>query len=151
MIPFCYGRTWNGLQTCPGDGTGGVRIRSMNRDYRNYSIIDIWQEYMRIVLEIFETLADSFKDHQLTTGRKRTVRHLGGWQHQRSENERQNSKRIVAGTRKLLETKLNSRNLIKGRNPWLYRLVRYSGLILKWTKDELKQIDQRTRKDNDHA
>ena len=49
-------------------------------------------------------------------------------------------------TRKLLETKLNSRNLIKGINTWAVPLVRYSGPFLKWTRDELKQMDQRTRK-----
>ena len=49
-------------------------------------------------------------------------------------------------TRKLLETKLSSRNLIKGRNTWAVPLVRYSGPFLKWTLEELKQMDQRTRK-----
>ena len=49
-------------------------------------------------------------------------------------------------TRKLLETKLNSRNLIKGIITWAVPLVIYSGLFLKWTRDELKQMDQRTRK-----
>ena len=49
-------------------------------------------------------------------------------------------------TRKLLETKLSSRNLIKGINTWAMPLVRYSGPFLKWTRDELKQMDQRTRK-----
>ena len=49
-------------------------------------------------------------------------------------------------TRKLLETKLSSGNLIKGINTWAVPLVRYSGTFLKWTRDELKQIDQRTRK-----
>ena len=49
-------------------------------------------------------------------------------------------------TRKLLETKLSSRNLIKGINTWAVPLVRYSGPFLKWTREELKQIDQRTRK-----
>ena len=34
-------------------------------------------------------------------------------------------------TRKLLETKLNSRNLIKGINTWAVPLVRYSGPFLK--------------------
>ena len=48
--------------------------------------------------------------------------------------------------RKLFETKLSSRNLIKGINTWAVILVRYSGPFLKWTRDELKQIDQRTRK-----
>ena len=38
--------------------------------------------------------------------------------------------------RKVLETKLNCRNLI----------VRYSGPFLKWTKEELKQMDQNTKK-----
>ena len=49
-------------------------------------------------------------------------------------------------TRKLLETKLCSRNLIKGINTWAVPLVRYSGPFLKWTRDELRQMDQRTRK-----
>ena len=49
-------------------------------------------------------------------------------------------------TRKLLETKLSSRNLIKGINTWAVPLVRYSGPFLKCTREELKQMDQRTRK-----
>ena len=49
-------------------------------------------------------------------------------------------------TRKLLETKLSSRNLIKGINTWVVPLVRYSLPFLKWTRDELKQMDERTRK-----
>ena len=44
-------------------------------------------------------------------------------------------------TRKLLETKLSCGNLIKGINTWAVSLVRYSGLFLKWTKDELRQMD----------
>ena len=49
-------------------------------------------------------------------------------------------------TRKQLEIKLNSRNLIKGINTWAVPLVRYFGPFLKWTREELKQMDQRTRK-----
>ena len=49
-------------------------------------------------------------------------------------------------TRKLPETKLSSRNLIKGINTWAVPLVRYSGPFLKWTSDELRQMNQRTRK-----
>ena len=49
-------------------------------------------------------------------------------------------------TRNLLETKLSGRNLIKGINTGAVLLVRYSGPFLKGTRDELKQIDQRTRK-----
>ena len=55
-------------------------------------------------------------------------------------------KEYLRRTRKLLETKLSSRNLIKGINTWTVPLVRYSGPFLKWTRDELKQMDKRTRK-----
>ena len=55
-------------------------------------------------------------------------------------------KEYLRRTRKLLETKLASRNLIKGINTWAAPLVRYSRPFLKWTRDELKQMDQRTRK-----
>ena len=48
--------------------------------------------------------------------------------------------------RKLLETKLNSRKLIKGINTWAVSFVRYSGPFLKWTRDKLRQMDERTRK-----
>ena len=49
-------------------------------------------------------------------------------------------------TRKLLEAKLSSRNLINGINTWAVPLVRYSGPFLKWTRDKLRQMDPRTRK-----
>ena len=52
---------------------------------------------------------------------------------------------IIPPCRKLLETKLSCWNLIKGINTWAVPL-RYSGPFLKWTRDELKQMDQRTRK-----
>ena len=55
-------------------------------------------------------------------------------------------KEYLRKTRKLLETKLSSRNLIKRINNWVVPLVRYSGPFLKWTREELKQMDQRTRK-----
>ena len=49
-------------------------------------------------------------------------------------------------TRKLFETKLSCRNLIKGINTWAVPLVKYSRPFLKLTGDDLKQMDQRTRK-----
>ena len=55
-------------------------------------------------------------------------------------------KEYLRRTRKLLETKLSSRNPIKGINTWAVSLVRYSGPFLQWTREELKQMDQRTRK-----
>ena len=44
------------------------------------------------------------------------------------------------------ETKWHSRNLIKRINTWNVSLVRYSVPFLRWTREELKQIDQKTRK-----
>ena len=55
-------------------------------------------------------------------------------------------KEYLRRTRKLHETKLSGRNLIKVINIWAVPLVRYSGHFLKWTREELKQRDQRTRK-----
>ena len=55
-------------------------------------------------------------------------------------------KEYLGRTRKLLQTKLSCINLIKGINTWAVPLVRYSGSFLKWTRDELRQMDQRTRK-----
>ena len=55
-------------------------------------------------------------------------------------------KEYLKRTRKLLETKLWSRNLIKGINTWAVPLVRYSGPFLKWAREEFKQMDQKTRK-----
>ena len=72
--------------------------------------------------------------------------HLGGELHQTSRNERKIPKEYLRTTRKLLETKLSNRNLIKGINTWAVPLVRYSGSFLKWTREKLKQMDQRTRK-----
>ena len=45
-------------------------------------------------------------------------------------------KEYLRRTKKLLETKLCSRNLIKGINTWAVSLVRYSGSFLKWTLQE---------------
>ena len=55
-------------------------------------------------------------------------------------------KKYLWRTRKLLETKLCSRNLIKGINTSDVSLVRYLGSFLKWTREQVKQMDQRTRK-----
>ena len=55
-------------------------------------------------------------------------------------------KEYLRRTWKLQETKLSSRNLIKAINTWVVPFVRYSGPFLKWTRDALKQMDQRKRK-----
>ena len=55
-------------------------------------------------------------------------------------------KEYLMRTRKQLETKLSNRNLIKVINTRAVPLIRYSGPFLKWKRDELKQMNQRTRK-----
>ena len=67
---------------------------------------------------------------------------IGSRHHQTSGDKR---KKYLRKMRKIFKTKLYSRNLIKGINPWAVLLIRYLGL-LKWMWEELKQIDQRTRK-----
>ena len=49
-------------------------------------------------------------------------------------------------TRKLLETKLYSRNLIKGIYTEALPLVKYSRAFLKLAEEEIQEMDQRTRK-----
>ena len=48
--------------------------------------------------------------------------------------------------RKLLETKLNSKNLIKVMHTLTVSFARYSGHFLNCTGEELRQMNQRTRK-----
>ena len=48
--------------------------------------------------------------------------------------------------RKILETKLNAGNLIKGINTWAVSLLRYSAAFMDWTKFEMEQLDRQTRK-----
>ena len=55
-------------------------------------------------------------------------------------------KEYLGRTRKILETKLSSRNLIKGINTCAAPLVRYSVPFVKRTREELKQMDQKKRK-----
>ena len=62
-----------------------------------------------------------------------TIKHVG--------TEDKIRKEYLRRTRKLLETKLSGRNLIKGINTWSVPLIRYSGPFLKSTR-ELKQMDQ---------
>ena len=68
-------------------------------------------------------------------------------QHQASWDERNILKKeYFRKMRTLLETKLFRRNHIKVINTWAVPLEKYSWPFLKWTREELKQMDQRTRK-----
>ena len=47
--------------------------------------------------------------------------------------------------RKVLETKLNGDNIIKGINTWAVSLLRYSAAFIDWNCTELTQQYRRTR------
>ena len=83
------------------------------------------------------------------TQRKRNLQVLGNigiGHHQTTGDEIKIKKVYIRRARKLLQTKLYSRNLIKGINTWAVPFARYSGLFLNWMREELQQMDQRTRK-----
>ena len=46
----------------------------------------------------------------------------------------------------VMKSKLNGRNKIMALNTWAVLLMRYGAGILKWNKNELQQIDRKTRK-----
>ena len=89
------------------------------------------------------------KDKIKTLAENETYKYLGILEAdtiKQAEMKEKIPKEYLRRTRKLHETKLNCRNLIKGINTWAVPLIKYSGPFLKWTRDELKQMDQRTRK-----
>ena len=89
------------------------------------------------------------QDEIITQAENETYKYLGIFEADTiKEVEMKNKiqKEYLGRTRKLLETKLSCRNLIKGINTWAVPLIRYSGPFLMWTRNELKQMDQRTRK-----
>ena len=89
------------------------------------------------------------EDKVRTLAENETYEYLGIWEAntiKQVEMKEKIQKEYIRRTRKLLDTKLSSRNLIKRINTLVVPLVRYSGTFLKWTWDKLKQMDQRTRK-----
>ena len=46
----------------------------------------------------------------------------------------------------LLESNLDGENVIKAVNTWVKAVLRYSGGILDWNKDEIQNMDRKTRK-----
>ena len=74
------------------------------------------------------------KDKIKTLAENETYKYLGILEAdtiRQMEMKEKIKKEYLRRTRKLLETKLNSRNLIKGINTWAVPLVRYSGPLLK--------------------
>ena len=75
----------------------------------------------------------------------KSLGNIGSKHHQTWGDERKKFKTLPQETRKLLETKLQSRNLIKEINTWAVPLIRYLGPFLKLARKELQQIDQKIK------
>ena len=60
--------------------------------------------------------------------------------------EKDLKKKYLRKTRKIVETKQQSRNLVKGIHARAVPVVRYSALFIKGRGEELQQMYQRTRK-----
>ena len=55
-------------------------------------------------------------------------------------------KEYIRRLRKILKSKLNGGNLVRGINTWALSLLRYSAAFVSWKKSELQAIDRKTRK-----
>ena len=85
----------------------------------------------------------------ITLGEKETYKYLGILEAdtiKEVEMKERIKKEYLKRIRKLLDAKLYVRNLVKGINTWAVPFIRYSGSFLLRNIEELKQIDQRTRK-----
>ena len=76
-------------------------------------------------------------------GKYLVLGNIGRGHHQTSTDERKIRKEYLRQTRKLLEPKLCCRNFIKGINTRAISLERYSESFPKWTREEIKQLEQR--------
>ena len=56
------------------------------------------------------------------------------------------SKEYIRRIRKILKSKLNGGNLVRGVNTWAVSLSRYSAVFVSWRKSELQAIERKTRK-----
>ena len=56
------------------------------------------------------------------------------------------SKEYIRRLRKVLKSKLNGGNLVRGVNTWAVSLIKYSAAFVSWRKSELQAIDRKTRK-----
>ena len=141
--------TWSDLLSLPETLIHTVRIYS--RDIEMEFVIE--KSLMLVMKSGKRQLTDGMElpnqDKIKTLAENETYKYLGILEAdtiKQVQMKEKIPKEYLRRTRKLLETNLNSRNLIKGINTWAVPLVRYSGPFPKWTRDELKHIDQRTRK-----
>ena len=54
------------------------------------------------------------------------------------------SKEYNRRLRKVLTSKLNGGNLVRGVNTWAVSLLRYSAAFVSWTKNKLQTTDRNT-------
>ena len=55
-------------------------------------------------------------------------------------------KEYIRRLRKVLKSKLNGGNLVRGVNTWAVSLLRYSAAFVSWRESELQAIDRKIRK-----
>ena len=55
-------------------------------------------------------------------------------------------KEYIRRIRKVLKSKLNGWNLVRGVNTWAVHLLRYSAAFVSWRESELQAIDRKKRK-----
>ena len=55
-------------------------------------------------------------------------------------------KEYIKRLRKVLKSKLNGENLVRGVNTWTESLIRHSAAFVSWRRSELQPIDKKTRK-----
>ena len=53
------------------------------------------------------------------------------------------SKEYIRRLRKVLKSKLNGGNLVRGVNTWAVSLIRYSAAFVSWRKSELQAINRK--------
>ena len=56
------------------------------------------------------------------------------------------SKEYIRRLRRILKSKLNGGNLVRGINAWAVSLLRYSAAFVSWRKSKLQAIYRKTRK-----
>ena len=56
------------------------------------------------------------------------------------------SKEYIRRLTKVLKSKLNGGNFVRGVNTWAVSLLRYSAAFVSWRKSELQGIDRKTSK-----
>ena len=54
-------------------------------------------------------------------------------------------KEYFSRVKAILKSKLNSGNTLKAVNTWAVPVVRYSGGVVDWTKEEQENIDRRRK------